>query len=124
MIDPVPSLTSHWRAALAGAAVAAIAGCSTNELARTPAFDPQFARALNETATQAAVAKPGTKVCRTMQVGIAERDWIRGVVAEAGNGRIEVRIDDAGRFPHVLDGVPVTRGALVHGSPIAWIPCL
>ena len=109
---------------LAGAAVVVIAGCSANEAARGPAFDPQFARTVTETATQAAVAKPGAKVCRTMQVGISERDWIRGVVAEVGNARIGVRIDDPGRFPHVLEGVSVARGTLVHDRPAAWIPCL
>ena len=105
-------------------AVVAVAACGTSEPVRAPAFDPQFARAVTETATKAAVAKPGAKVCRTMQVGIAERDWIRGVVSEISDGKVTVRIDDAGRFPHELNGTAVVRGALVWDAPAVWTPCL
>jgi len=101
-----------------------ITACGTSEPARTPAFDPKFARAVTETATQAAVAKPGAKVCRQMQVGIAERDWVRGVVMEVGGEKIGVRIDDPGRFPHSLNGTAVVRGVLVRDTASAWTPCL
>jgi len=88
------------------------------------AFEPQFAREVNETATRAAVAKAGAKVCRTIRVGIAERDWVRGVVVEASDDRIRVQIEHAGRFPHVLDGTAVVRGALVWDVPADWTPCI
>jgi len=101
-----------------------ISGCETAKLAAVRAFDPQFARALNATATEAAVAKPGAKVCRQMQVGIAERDWIRGVVSQIGDGKVTVRIDDAGRFPHELNGTTLKRGATVSDTATAWTPCL
>ena len=108
-----------------GCAAALLTGaCSTGRPAPEPAFDPQFARAVNDTATQAAVAKPGAKVCRTIQVGIAERDWIRGVVSEIADSKLAVRIDDAGRFPHELNGTAVVRGALVWDTATGWTPCL
>lgn len=59
-----------------------------------------------------------------MHVGIAEREWIRGEVAEVSAGRISVRIDDPGRYPHTLNGVVVTKGQLIPDSPLAWVPCL
>lgn len=111
-------------ALLAGAALVAMAGCSSKGPPRAPAFDPQFAHTLNETATQAAVAKPGAKVCRTIQVGIAERDWIRGVVSAISDRKVTVTIENAGRFPHELNGAAVVRGATVRDDPSAWIPCL
>ncbi len=112
-------------AALAGCSVGALAACSTS--ADTPARargpDP-FAAALFETAATAAVTGRGIRVCRTMAVGIAERDWVRGIVEGASGRQIEVRIVDAGRFPHVLNGVAVTAGALVRDTPSLWTPCL
>ena len=110
-------------ALFAGVALVAIAGCSLKEPVRGPAFDPQFARALNATATEAAVAKPGARVCRQMQVGIAERDWIRGVVSATGDGKVTVTIEDAGRFPHELNGTAVLRGTTVSDAASAWTPC-
>jgi hypothetical protein len=104
-----------------GAAAVSIAACST-EPAR-PAFDPQLARSLNDTATRAAVAKSGARVCRPMNVGIAERDWIRGVVTEVSGDAIGVRIQDPGRFPKTLNGTGLARGAVVRDSPAAWTLC-
>ena len=117
------TLTSLLCALVPGVALVAIAGCGSRLPLREPAFDPQFARALNATATEAAVAKPGARVCRQMQVGIAERDWIRGVVSAIDDSKVTVTVDDAGRFPHELDGAPVVRGASVRDDPAAWMPC-
>jgi len=102
-------------------AALSIAACSS-EPAR-PAFDAQLARSVNDTATRAAVAKSGARVCRPMQVGIAERDWIRGVVTEISGDAIGVRIQDPGRFPKTLNGTPLARGAVVQDSPAAWTLC-
>jgi hypothetical protein len=99
-----------------------IAACGSVKPAR-PAFDAQLARSVNDTATRAAVAKSGAKVCRPMQVGIAERDWIRGVVTEISGDAIGVRIEDPGRFPKSLNGTALARGVLVQDSPAAWTPC-
>jgi hypothetical protein len=78
---------------------------------------------LDEMATTAAVAKTGAKVCRQTEIGIAERDWLRGVVTEVARDMIVVRIEQAGRFPQSLNGTPVVRGAVVRdsaaGGPLA-----
>jgi hypothetical protein len=88
-----------------------------------PAFDAQLARSVNDTATRAAVAKSGARVCRPMQVGIAERDWIRGVVTEI-LGRCDRRPHPgSGRFPKTLNGTALARGAVVQDSPAAWTLC-
>ncbi|OGA00481.1 MAG: hypothetical protein A2Z64_15170 [Betaproteobacteria bacterium RIFCSPLOWO2_02_67_12] len=99
-----------------------LAACGTGGHATKD--DPQFARSLADTATVAAVAKRGVRVCREMQVGIAERDWVRGVVVEAEGSRVAVRIDEPGRFEHSVHGVKVTRGAIVSDDAVAWTPCL
>jgi len=110
----------HVAIACSSAALS-IAAC-VSEPAR-PAFDAQLARSVNNTATRAAVAKSGARVCRLMQVGIAERDWIRGVVTEISGDVIGVRIQDPGRFPKTLNGTALARGAVVQDSPAAWTPC-
>jgi len=117
-------LTLFLRGMIGGVVAMSIGACGTSDPKRAPAFDPQFARAVTDTATQAAVARPGAKVCRQMQVGIAERDWVRGVVMEVSAETIGVRVEDPGRFPHTLNGTAVVRGALVRDASRAWTPCL
>lgn len=101
-----------------------VAACSAPGKSTALMNDPRFARSVSETATVAAVARPGARVCREMQVGIAERDWVRGMVVEAKGSRVTVRIDDPGRFQHAIGGVSVARGASVTDDAIAWTPCL
>jgi hypothetical protein len=105
------------------AAILAIAGCSG---APKPdrAFEPQLAKSLNATATEAAVAKPGTKVCRWVPLGIAERDLIRGVVQQAEGADVRVRIDDPGRFPSSLNGYRIRKGEVISDAATAWTPCV
>ena len=105
------------------AAILAIAGCSG---APKPvgAFDPQLAKSLNATATEAAVAKPGTKVCRWVQLGIAERDLVRGIVQHAEGANVRVRIDDPGRFPKSLNGHRIGKGEVISDAATAWTPCV
>jgi hypothetical protein len=98
-----------------------LAACSTKPAG--PAFDPKLARNLDEMATTAAAAKTGAKVCRQTEIGIAERDWLRGVVTEVARDMIVVRIEQAGRFPQSLNGTPLARGAIVRDSAAAWTPC-
>ena len=86
--------------------------------------DGQLAQALHESAAWAAVGRPGVTVCRQLLVGIAERDWVRGEVAEVQGHLIAVRIEDSGRFPHILKGVAYFHGAVVWTTPAAWTPCL
>ena len=105
------------------AAILTIAGCSGTPKSDR-AFEPQLAKALNATATEAAVAKPGTKVCRWIPLGIAERDLIRGVVQQAEGANVRVRIDDPGRFPKSLNGHTVGRGEVISDAATAWTPCV
>jgi hypothetical protein len=70
-----------------------------------------------------AAVKEGQKVCRAMPVGIAERDWIRGTVVAANAGRDGIRIDDAGRHPHVVANIEARKGEVVWDVPQEWTPC-
>jgi len=101
----------------------AISGCGSRS--KPPAFDPDLASNVSASAAEAAVSRPGTKVCRWIPLGIAERDLIRGVVQQTEEGRaIRVRIEDPGRFPNSLNGTPIARGALVLDKASAWTPCV
>lgn len=79
------------------------------------------ARAYGELA--AAVANPGVKVCRKFTVGISTDDQVRGTVIAAKSDTIAVRIDDAGRFLHVLNGKPLVKGETVRDILTMWVPC-
>ncbi len=68
--------------------------------------------------------RPGVKVCRQMSVGIAERDLIRGVVVGTTAGEVSVRIEEPGRFEHVLNGIKVQRGSVVSDAVENWVPCM
>lgn len=103
---------------------ATLGGCAFWRPAPPARDDAPFARSVAETATVAAVARPGARVCREMQVGIAERDWVRGVVVEAQGSRVTVRIDEPGRFGHTIGGDAVVRGSTVKDDATAWTPCL
>ena len=120
---PAPSSFAMRRIALRGLLCVVPALTSRSVEPVRPAFDAQFARSVNDTATRAAVAKVGAKVCRQTEIGIAERDWLRGAVTEVAGETIAVRIEDPGRFHQTLNGTPVVRGALVRDSAIAWTPC-
>jgi len=104
--------------------VVAIAGCGFGRQKPTPAFDARLASSVSATAAEAAVSKPGTKVCRYVPLGIAERDLIRGVVQEAEGSSVRVRIEDPGRFPNSLNGTELAKGAMVRDRAAAWTRCL
>ena len=70
-----------------------------------------------------AVAREGQKVCREVPVGIALRDWVRGVVVAVAPDKVAVRIDDPGQVPHVLADAEARPGDVVWDSPQAWTPC-
>jgi hypothetical protein len=107
---------------VAPACVALLAACNASDY--RPKDDPEFARSLADTATVAAVAKRGARVCREMRVGIAEREWVRGVVVETEGRRVAVRIVAPGRFEHSIAGTKLVRGAVVRDDAAAWTPCL
>ncbi len=83
-----------------------------------------IARARAKTETLAAVGKPGIKVCRALQVGIAVRDWIRGEVTAVDADRVAVRIDDPGRQPHAVESRPLVKGMTLWSEAAEWTPCL
>jgi hypothetical protein len=104
--------------------VVAFAGCSSSGPKPTPAFDAQLASNVSATASQAAVAKTGARVCRWVPLGISERDLVRGVVQQAEADALRVRIEDPGRYTNSLNGTQLARGALVLDKAIAWTPCV
>ncbi len=65
------------------------------------------ARATFEQESLAAVGKPGTRVCRELEVGIGGRTWQRGVVEAVDGNRVDVRVD----------------GRLIRDAASAWTPC-
>jgi hypothetical protein len=78
-------------------------------------FDEEALRALGE---------EGTKVCRELPIGIGAHDWVRGTVVAVSEGKVGIRIDDLGRYPHAIGGAPVQRGDVVWDAPAFWTPCL
>ena len=91
-----------------------ITGAATpGMIARTRAYSEQMV----------AVGKPGVRVCRDLLVGTVTRDRVRGVVTAAEAGRIAVRIDDPGRYPHTIGNVPLAKGAVIRDEIMPWAPC-
>ena len=99
------------------------AGPWKNDMITGKASPRMMARARAYAEHMAAVGKVGAKVCREMMVGIAKRDSIRGIVVEANGASIGVRVDDAGKFLHTLNGVDIVRGLVLWDAPTAWVPC-
>lgn len=100
------------------------AGPWQNDMIIGKATPRMMARARAYAEHLAAVGKVGAKVCREMTVGIAQRDLIQGVVVEATHASVGVRVDDAGKFSHTLNGVEIARGLVLWDAPTAWVPCL
>ncbi len=84
--------------------------------------DSQRARGAAQAALEA-VAQPGAFVCRPLTVGMMAPDWIRGRVLAVHDGRLQVRIAQAGQYPHTLAGADLTPGAEVWDAAAAWTPC-
>ena len=79
------------------------------------------ARAYTE--ARAAIARPGSAVCREMKVGIAITENIRGTVLAASDDGIEIRIDNPGNMGHLIRGVDVVKGAVIKDDFPNWMPC-
>lgn len=104
--------------------LAVLSGCASSGKPQD-SFDPKLASNVSATAAEAAVSKTGTKVCRWVQLGISERDLVRGVVQQREEATaVRVRIEDPGRFTNSLNGTPLARGALVLDKAVAWTPCV
>lgn len=83
-----------------------------------------FARARSEVELAAAVGRVGAKVCREMEVGIGNRDIVRGTVTAVAGESISVRIDDPGKLDHLIGGTPITKGTVVSDPLKFWLPCI
>ena len=106
---------------------AGLMACGSGPLRNADAAEAEraaSARILSETASRVAVSKVGAKVCRSLTVGISERDWLKGVVVEVSADKVHIRIDDPGRFPQTFDGVLLAPGTVVWDAPTNWTPCV
>jgi hypothetical protein len=106
-------------ALLAAPAVLALCACSP-----APVADAEASRVFTEHSVHAAVGRPGVRVCRRFGVGIADSDLVAGVVVRANASDIAVRIDNPGRFPQLVRGAAVSKGAVIWDTATAWTPCL
>ena len=88
-----------------------------------PPTQAMIDRARIEAERAAAIGRPGARVCREMTVGIATKDLVRGTVQSLADGRIDVLIDDAGKFEHVIANKTVRKGDVVSDAPRFWMPC-
>jgi hypothetical protein len=82
-----------------------------------------IARARAQAERAAVIGIPGARVCRDLHVGIATTDTIRGTVVARQPGAIHVRIDDPGKFEHVLDERAVRKGEVFTDALRLWTPC-
>ena len=82
---------------------------------------PSKSRAIQE--ALAAMAVPGTKLCREVTIGIAERELVVGSVVQSTPVGVQVRFDQPSRLIESLDGSPVRPGGLVWSPVLSWIPC-
>jgi hypothetical protein len=120
-------LIRRLAACFLAACIVLTAGCGTSRSPNRPGSEESraaSARVLSDTAVTVAVSKVGARVCRALKVGISERDWIRGVVIEAGSDTVRIRIDDPGRFPHTLDGTALSAGTVIQDRATNWTPCV
>jgi hypothetical protein len=95
-----------------------------NDLPAGPPTAWMLQRALTAKEQEAAIARVGARVCRQLTVGIGVQEWIRGVVVDTRGSTVGVRIDDAGRFAHSLNGVALSPGTVVRDSFTQWTPCV
>ena len=82
-----------------------------------------LARARMAKEAEVALTRPGIRVCRQLTAGISEREWVRGVVTGETAGQLEIRIEDAGRLSHTLNGVDLRIGVVIRDSTSGWTPC-
>ena len=103
--------------------LALLCACAAPPERPDPAAARAHAAAVAAAEARAAVGVVGTRVCRRLTVGIADSEWISGVVTGIRGEIVTVQIDNPGRMSHVLDGVAVVRGASLRGRAEGWTPC-
>lgn len=87
-------------------------------------YERLIAQTRAETEAEIAMGRVGVKVCRLVKLGISEQEWIKGRVAAFRKPAISIEIDMPGRFPRTLNGVTVTKGAILWDIVLNWSPCL
>jgi len=70
-----------------------------------------------------ALAQPGRKVCREVEVGLVQRDIISGVVQSSDGDRVRILVQGVGQFSRQLDGRQIAVGDEVLVYPDYWFPC-
>jgi hypothetical protein len=100
------------------------AGPWQNDTITGPPTKAMIARARAHAERVAAVGKVGAVVCREMDVGIAVVDIVRGTVVAVQGDAITVRIDDAGKFQHVVANRELAKGDSVSDASSLWAPCV
>ena len=71
----------------------------------------------------AAVARIGTRVCREMPVGTAIREMIHATVMAADSERVTVRVENPGRYEHVIGDRKIAKGDVITDLLRSWVPC-
>jgi hypothetical protein len=94
-----------------------------NDTISGPATPGMLARARAEKENEAALARPGARVCKRVKLGISEEQLVFGEVIGRTLSEIDIRIDSPGRFPVTLNGVALTPGSVVRDSLREWTPC-
>lgn len=77
-----------------------------------------------EYVAEAAVAAPGTLVCRKIPVGSVVIDWLQGEVLTEHEGQVSVKIINPGQFTHVIHGQGIVQGSVVQDAVMDWTPCI
>jgi hypothetical protein len=106
---------------LALALAVALSACAAP---RPLPHDTEAARAFTQTAREAAVERPGARVCRHVELGISESDLVRGIIVQVKGELVAVRIERAPRFPYSIGGTALAPKAVVWDNAISWTPCL
>jgi hypothetical protein len=117
-----PPLTALLACLAAAALFAADASAQSDPAADRPPAKT-IAQAPMKSESLAVEASSGAKVCRTLQVGIAVRDVVRGEVTAANVDRVSVRIDNAGRHPHMIGDRLLVKGMVIDSAAADWGPC-
>lgn len=87
-------------------------------------YDRLIARLRADAEAQNAVGRTGVKACRTVKMGISEREWITGVVVAVRGQSVEIMIDSSGPSPKILAGVELKKGAVLWDAIRDWKPCI
>lgn len=90
----------------------------------SPTLAAQMSATINAYASHIArTLVPGTRVCRSVAVGIGGSDVVGGVVSRVEGDRLWVIIDRPGRMAGEINGQPLKIGAEVADSTDRWVVC-